>query len=479
MLTPAYAAHAALWARLNAFDLDGTAPLSFSRRLARDNNWPLPFARRVVLEYKKFVLLAATCGHPVTPSDEVDQAWHLHLVYTRSYWDGLCGQVLGFALHHGPTKGGAAEGHKFQDWYGQTLHAYRAAFGTLPPADIWPAAAVRFGEAPYFRRVNVRRHLLLPRPRWPRLGRSRRRWAGLAAALVLLLVGCTTRLPLNPFNWYGTEFLRLFWALGVGLLPWAWWLRHRGRGPEEPYSGEPPSPYALARLAHSGRYLVDSALAALAHAGKIELLDEQKVKRVGAIPPDDPYERAVWNLIIFFGWSDLAALRQDAIGPNVGALRTLDEELESKGLLLPKAERRRLHRLPLLAVLGLGIFGLVKVLVGLSRHRPVGYLVLSLLGLGFAAIASLWHSAWATGRGVRLLRALAPKVQQRRLAGPLTSQTVALTVAFFGVSELRTLGLTELTQRLSPPTSSGAGSGGDGGAGEGDGGGGCGGCGGD
>ncbi|MEJ7660653.1 MAG: hypothetical protein WKG07_14075 [Hymenobacter sp.] len=74
-----------LWARLVALDLDGQAALSFSHRLARDNGWSLAFARRVVLEYKKFVYLAATCGHPVTPSDEVDQAWHLHLVYTRSY----------------------------------------------------------------------------------------------------------------------------------------------------------------------------------------------------------------------------------------------------------------------------------------------------------------------------------------------------------------------------------------------------------
>ncbi|MEK6230809.1 MAG: hypothetical protein N2A42_03075 [Luteolibacter sp.] len=33
-------------------------------------------------EYKRFVALAMLAGHPVTPSEEVDQAWHLHLVYT-------------------------------------------------------------------------------------------------------------------------------------------------------------------------------------------------------------------------------------------------------------------------------------------------------------------------------------------------------------------------------------------------------------
>ena len=205
-----------LWARLEAFDLDATgATLPFSQRLARDNGWSPAFARRVVFEYKRFLFLAATCSHPVTPSDEVDQAWHLHLVYTRSYWDELCGKLLGFPLHHGPTKGGALEGHKFQDWYARTLASYQAAFGTLPPADVWPPAAQRFGDAPFFRRVNLRRHWLLPKLCWP-FGRPGRREAlGLLAALLLL--GCTTRTPLNPFNWYGTEFLGLFAGLCVGL----------------------------------------------------------------------------------------------------------------------------------------------------------------------------------------------------------------------------------------------------------------------
>jgi hypothetical protein len=40
-----------LWKQLVALDLDGTAALSFSRRLARDNGWSPAFAQRVVLEY--------------------------------------------------------------------------------------------------------------------------------------------------------------------------------------------------------------------------------------------------------------------------------------------------------------------------------------------------------------------------------------------------------------------------------------------
>ena len=40
----------------------------------------------------------AFVGRHIGPSDEVDQAWHLHLVYTRSYWGEFCPNVLGKPL---------------------------------------------------------------------------------------------------------------------------------------------------------------------------------------------------------------------------------------------------------------------------------------------------------------------------------------------------------------------------------------------
>ena len=104
----------ALLARIMAFEPDESgAQLPFTARLAREQGWTHVFAGRVVQEYKRFVALAMLSGHPVTPSEEVDQAWHLHLVYTRSYWHGLCRDVLGRDLHHGPTAGGADENGKF------------------------------------------------------------------------------------------------------------------------------------------------------------------------------------------------------------------------------------------------------------------------------------------------------------------------------------------------------------------------------
>ncbi len=84
-----------LYARITAHELDLIgSQLSFSDRLARENDWSLEFTAQAIIEYKKFCYLAMTAPHEVTPSDEVDQVWHLHLLYTRDYWGTFCPDVL-------------------------------------------------------------------------------------------------------------------------------------------------------------------------------------------------------------------------------------------------------------------------------------------------------------------------------------------------------------------------------------------------
>ena len=104
----------ALWQRIADHRIgQGDASLTFAARLARENRWSLSHAERVIGEYKRFCYLAVTAGHEVTPPDAVDQAWHLHLTYSRDYWQTFCPQVLEADLHHGPTRGGTAERGRF------------------------------------------------------------------------------------------------------------------------------------------------------------------------------------------------------------------------------------------------------------------------------------------------------------------------------------------------------------------------------
>lgn len=177
-----------LWIRLSAFDFDITGDaLTFTRRLARENGWSVDLARRVVEEYRRFLYLAMRAGHPVTPSDAVDQAWHLHLVYSRSYWDDLCAQVLERPLHHGPTRGGRTEDERFLGDYEATRASYRRCFGSAPPADLWPDPAVRFDPKARWRRVDLAECWCLPKRTLRRVGLGLLGILGLSGAAV----GCS------------------------------------------------------------------------------------------------------------------------------------------------------------------------------------------------------------------------------------------------------------------------------------------------
>ena len=103
-------------------------------------------------------------GHFVTPLEQIEQVWHLHLIYTRSYWDDSCGEVLGQPLHHGPTKGGQQETAKYRDCYAETLASYERIFGYPAPPDIWPFADHRFGIDTQVQRINVQQNWVVAKP---------------------------------------------------------------------------------------------------------------------------------------------------------------------------------------------------------------------------------------------------------------------------------------------------------------------------
>ena len=152
-----------LWEKIKNFEIDDEdSDFTFTDRLARENGWSLEFSLRTIYEYKKFIFLIIATNTPQTPSDQVDQVWHLHLIYTKSYWVDLCKNTLQRDIHHGPTKGGKNEKTKYRNLYNDTLENYKSFFGEFPPKDIWPSEYIRFKEI-NFTRINRHRNWVIPK----------------------------------------------------------------------------------------------------------------------------------------------------------------------------------------------------------------------------------------------------------------------------------------------------------------------------
>jgi hypothetical protein len=103
-------------------------------------------AKIYLQEYSRFMALIYFTKITLTPSEEVDQVWHLHQSFTAHYRK-FCDQVYGRFIHHSPTVGGRAETVKFSDFYGKTLGFYAFMFKEAPPVGIWPCCNCRFNPA--------------------------------------------------------------------------------------------------------------------------------------------------------------------------------------------------------------------------------------------------------------------------------------------------------------------------------------------
>jgi hypothetical protein len=154
-----------LWNKIQNLEIDDIdSSFTFTDRLARENDWSIEYSLRAILEYKKFIFLITISDFPQTPSDQIDQVWHLHLLYTESYWIELCKNTINKNIHHGPTKG-SEERTLFKEQYIKTLEFYESIFKEKPPKDIWIDVEIRFKEI-HFTRINRKKYWIIPKIRF-------------------------------------------------------------------------------------------------------------------------------------------------------------------------------------------------------------------------------------------------------------------------------------------------------------------------
>ncbi len=136
--------HKTLWENIQSFPInDPESDFPFSKKLQQKQRWTADYTSRVIAEYRRFIFLCCVLPRGASPSEAVDEAWHLHLTYTHNYWTQLCRNTIFKELHHHPSRGGPEEKEKHERWYHETLEAYLEVFEQPPPPDIWPASPLK------------------------------------------------------------------------------------------------------------------------------------------------------------------------------------------------------------------------------------------------------------------------------------------------------------------------------------------------
>lgn len=494
------ASQQSLYEQLMQFEIDEPGvELTFARRLARENGWTVSYAERVIREYKRFLYLAMQAGHVVTPSEQVDQAWHLHLTYTRSYWEKLCREVLARPLHHGPTKGGSEEQRKYRDLYRQTLASYRQCFGSEPPGDIWSDVDTRFGDDLHHRAVNTKQYWIIPKPRWPRLVRSSAPWSvvplmGTAGLGLPLLLGS------NPLNWTGREFLMLYAVVVLVAIVLAMIARRVLRPPPVVLEVEELPPLRYDELAYlmgwPGR-VIDAAVASMVQAGTLEI-DQQrnsflglplgkttKLKRGKTPSRDAPMvEHAIFGAVKV-PVANVLGIRKLA----ASAVTEIKSDLIQRGLVYQWPMLTLAAIVPAIIMATPLLLAIPKIFIGMERDKPVGFLGTATLATVAIALYFLSRLHRRTPAGDAALQQYQAKHQEWSAksstdVNALRPDEMGMLIGLFGAGMLVSSPLSSLHGMISRHSGGGGcgGSGGSfdgGGCGGGCGGGGCGGCGGD
>lgn len=110
----------------------------FWQKLTEENSWSLAFSKKAFDEYKKFIYLAKKYGCKVVPSKTIDKVWHLHMTFTKSYWNELCQEVIQMEFHHVPSSQGKDAEFSDNECYEKTKELYEKEFGFAPPSLYWP-----------------------------------------------------------------------------------------------------------------------------------------------------------------------------------------------------------------------------------------------------------------------------------------------------------------------------------------------------
>lgn len=100
-------------------------------RVAKEHDYSLADAANLVKEAKRMLYLSIASNQAISPSVEIDDAWHEMLMFTRFYRE--FGDFIGGFIHHDPTPGPPDGGRLYE----KTKENYAKYFGEKPNSRYW------------------------------------------------------------------------------------------------------------------------------------------------------------------------------------------------------------------------------------------------------------------------------------------------------------------------------------------------------
>lgn len=406
----------ALWEAIEAFSIDQPGEAyGFTLRLATEQVWPIPFTENAITEYKKFMYLAATSNQMVSPSPIVDEVWHLHLIYTKSYTE-FC-NVLGKRIEHIPSTHKVEEQHIFRNALNRTKELYEENFGEQPKL-FWnyknPLDSLELKSF----KISTQTATYLP---------------GYVLVFMFFLVFAV----LSPYIVsIGNPNFLMYYILGLILSVAAieivllTYMEPFKKALVQKKYFQLLSPLLLLTLKHRHlRGAVHPILNNLILSEKVTITASKKLELTEGATSTDPYETIILDMLKKYLAMEYSVLlgKLEHI-PRFKQLKKLQEKIDNT-IITAKPYIFSLVTVSLLWSLFLS-FGLVRAGLGISRHKPVLFLIITLLayiGYGVFKFLSIRSSLFKNDLPTHYKEHITPQEEQ------LYSEWAFL---FFGTSAL-------------------------------------------
>jgi len=421
-----------LYQKIKSFELsDPLADVTFESKLAEGNSWTLPYAQKVTAEYRKFLYLTQVMDHMVCPSDEVDQAWHLHLTQTVSY-QKLCDEVLGGFLHHHASRGGDDELMKHKALYSQTLLDYEEVFGHAPDAAFWPDVQTRFT-------LRSNNNLAISKG-WiaPRTG-----WQTFLTIMACALVGYLFYKALGQSLWpaiSGPLYMAIYIPalVIVACIP----MMHRliAAPAKQSATNCELDPYEVACLVGGEQRVMGTAVGRLVEQRALVLEPQHESNKIAGVTCKKnslfnevqaslhPVERELLR-----NAPDGIVRESDFLVRAKSITNLIRQRLINAGLAVEYGRISPIRGFTLLALAGLMALGVSRFMYGVKNYHDIGYLFVALVATLAVFLVHKSRAQGATPLGEKIIFGLASEHSRLKTsASSGTAPLLALGFALFG-----------------------------------------------